>query len=148
MINVVQGHGEQVIENAWPHDGPHTDEQVEQAAAAFAHLAHYLANATQQPRTALPDVGVTNNVICGVADAAGRLGQTLQQLRHHAHDLATDPTLYHGGDVADHDLATVTARQAADHLSDAEQAADVVQDTLMAALRNLASLDHRPNEGT
>lgn len=71
---------EDLVEQAWPYDGPHDADSVTTAAAAVAELARYLANATWHAHT-LPYASTTYRILGCLNSATWRAVQVIEQLR-------------------------------------------------------------------
>lgn len=85
-----------VIEQHWRYDGPHSADQVTDAAAAVALLVRYLNNATgpgNAPKT-LEWAATVDRVLGCVNSFAHGLDQLLRQLADALRGQAGDPSLY------------------------------------------------------
>jgi len=145
-------HGDEVIEQYWPYDGPHDDHTTQQAAVAMAHLARYLANATGpgHRQDALPYAAVGNAVVGNLASMTGRLTEVLMQLAGFFGAQASDPTLYDDrrrGPKPQH--APTVANTAAAYLVDARSAAAELLHLLKTTQSNSVHLgnDDLPSPG-
>lgn len=84
---------DELIEEVWPYDGPHTPESVAAALTAMGCLLRYTNNATWKPKTVpyAPHVyralGHINSVVYG-------LDQLLEQLSAALGRHSDDPSLY------------------------------------------------------
>lgn len=71
---------EDVIDKAWPYDGPHSTESVISAAEAIADLVRYMNNATRTPGR-LPYAGDVYTVLGHLTTMTRRLPQLVTQLK-------------------------------------------------------------------
>lgn len=93
---------EDVIEKAWPYDGPHSSESIISAAQGVAELVRYLNNATRTPAR-LPYMGDVDAVLGQLSTAFDRLPQLVTQMCAvvEQHWNSTDVYDDQGGDVQD-----------------------------------------------
>lgn len=130
------------IRRLLPYDGPHSGETVAAAAAALPPLVRYLNNATRSP-AGLPYAATVDRVVAGLESVAMGLDQLLGQLVEHTERHAADPTLYddrHGRE------GRQTALRAAESLTQARGAADVLSAKLQAVRALTAHLGSAPHD--
>lgn len=115
--------GDGIVDQYWPYDGPHDDDQTRQGAVAIARLVRYLNNATGPGHrdSALPYAATANSVVAGLAGMAGLMPQLLEQLAGFLQAQANDPTLYDDRRDERHYPASRTAQDAVDRLWDARE---------------------------
>lgn len=129
---------EDLVEQAWPYDGPHDVDSVTTAASAIADLSRYLANATWHPH-ALPYASTTYRILGGLNSAIYRQVQVLEQLREAAGRIAQDPALY--DDRRDRP-GSQTAAELTQHLDAARMLAGQLADALSTAHAIASHLGH------
>ena len=83
----------EVVESAWPYDGPHDAYNVAQAALATSQLIRYLSNATMK-RGTLQYAANAGAIIGHLSSAVARLPHLLNQLDDFVTRQAEDPSLY------------------------------------------------------
>lgn len=103
---------DEVVDQLWPYDGPHTAEMVAAAARAVSDLVRYLNNATRH-QSVVPDAPSVHRVLAEVETAVFRPPQLLSQLQSVAEQLVFDPTLY---DDREDRVAANTAAELAENL--------------------------------
>jgi hypothetical protein len=110
----------QMVEQAWPYDGPHTAESVTDAAQAINALVRYLNNATGPVNAtrSLKWAATTNRVVGGIKAAFYGFDQLLSQLANAMCQQVDDPTLY---DERQDRAAGETAKQVATFLVQARK---------------------------
>lgn len=136
--------GEDVVDQHWPFDGPHSATRTTDACDGLARLVRYLDNATSSP-VGLGSAQETYHALGGLADTAGRLPQLLHQLSAWTNELAKDTSLGHDAFKAEGPKpAAETATRAATQLDDAVTHANRLYETLSAAHEHLSHLYHRP----
>lgn len=136
--------GEDVVDQHWPFDGPHSAKRTTDALDAVARLVRYLDNATSSP-DGLGSAQETYNALGGLSDTAGRLPQLLQQLSAWANELATDTSLGHDAFKAEGSKpAAETATRAATQLDEAVGHTNRLYESLNGAREHLSHLYHRP----
>jgi hypothetical protein len=82
---------DEVVQQHWPYDGPHSDATMASAAQAIAELVRYLNNAAWSVKLDGPGL---YSVLSPLAGGLLSLDQLLGQLHAAAHSLVDDPTLY------------------------------------------------------
>lgn len=113
--------GPETIQARWPYDGPHSREQVSEAADALYSLVRYLNNATNSAHepTTLGCAVTSYRVAGGVKAAVSAMDQLLGQLGDALQHQATNPTLHDdrrdrpAGDTAHAAAAALRGAQAA-----------------------------------
>lgn len=85
-----------VIDTAYPYDGPHDDEMVASAAAALPRLVRYLNNATGpgHRKASLTYAATAYRIVNELGAAIDLLPQVLEQVMAFLQEQADDPTLY------------------------------------------------------
>jgi len=88
---------DELVEQHWPYDGPHSYDSVLQAARAMTALARYLGNATGPGGNGLKTLALgphVYRVLGAVSGALGSLDQVLEQLADAEKRVGADPTAY------------------------------------------------------
>lgn len=141
--------GINLVNAAWPLDGPYTPESLISAARALAELYRYLAHATiGDAARALPNIPDAYPAF-GVLMAAARSNQqVLQQVATRIDHLAEiDPTIRHdNGDDAEGNRAAVALIDAAEHLRGAANSAGQMAAALSHASGQLSHIYHEDAE--
>lgn len=82
---------EDIVEEHWPYDGPHTDDKVIDALSAAVELIRYANNATQRRMEYAASVysaaAMTRSVVASLEQLLTQLGGMLRQM-------TDDPNLY------------------------------------------------------
>lgn len=128
-----------VIDTAYPYDGPHDDEMVASAAAALPRLVRYLNNATGPGHrsSSLTYAATADRIVNTLTSAIGLLPQLLAQLAGFLEAEADNATLY---DDRHDRVAGRTAEHAALSIEDAINLANALFDALTIAARHTTHL--------
>lgn len=130
---------EDIVEQHWPYDGPHTDEKVIDALSATVQLIRYANNATHRRMTYVASVYSAVSMVHAMVSS---LEQLFEQLAGMTADMATDPDLYDDRYSADMP-ADQEARIAANLLGDAAEEVDQLAAVVSRANSVLVHLGHR-----
>jgi hypothetical protein len=106
---------DEIVEQHFPYDGPHSAHTMADAADVIAGLVRYLNNAGWSVRLDGPSL---HRVLSGLSLALQRTDQLLAQMGNAAEALADDPTLY---DTRPLILGADTVTAVADALTEARQ---------------------------
>lgn len=82
---------EDIVEEHWPYDGPHTDDKVVDALSAAVQLIRYANNATQRRMQYAASVYSATSMVHSLVAS---LEQLLDQLAEMTERMADDPDLY------------------------------------------------------
>lgn len=131
---------DEIVEEFWAYDGPHTPAKIRAAAWTISRLVRYINNATQYERGPgdAPSIG---RVLGAISGAVYGLDQLLDQHARAAQFFAEDPTLY--DDRAPRAQGGTTARELAKELQDARHAARRLAHALDQACGLAGRLGHR-----
>jgi hypothetical protein len=137
----------EVVEAAWPYDGPHDDETVSSAATAISRLVRYLNNATQHrnARHTLAWAATTDRITGSLHETTALLPQLLTQLAAAMRAQCDNPGLY--DDRHDGRDAAVTASTAAGLLEYAADAAHDLAGQLASVRRHTTHLGNNEPKG-
>lgn len=129
-----------IVEEFWSYDGPHTPWKIRSALYAATQLIRYANNATQYPDR------IANGPLLGVGAGSVNaltygLDQLLDQLARAAERVAEDPTLY--DDRAPREQGGDTARGLAAELDQVRRGLLAVRPALDRAAQLGSRLGHR-----
>jgi len=137
--------GDDVVNEHWPYDGPHSPDSVREATVALSALVRYCKNATTHSDGLgyAPQVYTT---LGGLTETAERLPQLMSQLFRWAKLTETDATVRHDQHRADADRGAAAgqhaASEAAELLHSASLQVGALADTLSRVRAELAHLCH------
>lgn len=131
---------EDLIEEHWPYDGPHSDDKIVDALSAAVQLVRYANNASQRRLRYAASVysaaSMTHSLVAGLEQLLTQLAASLRQMA------ADDPDLYDDR-YSDTHPASETAGLAAELLVDAgTQPVDALVRAIGQATRELVHLGH------
>ena len=140
-------YGDDVIQQYWHVDGPHSDVTTREAGRALAELVRFLNHATgpDHARSALPYASLADSLVGSLASAVDGMHQLLNQIGHFLETQANDPSLVDDRRDPDRYPAHVTAITAAEELEHAAQQASALLGSLKRAKQHAL---HLGNEDT
>lgn len=136
---------DEIVEQYWPYDGPHSPERLGTALAAVAELVRYSNNASQHSKN-LGYAPEGYRALGGMSRATGDMPQLFGQLATWAEQLSQDPTVRHDAWRAEpavcHQVAQETAVEAVTALRQAGALAQQLHEAVSTAQQQLSHLYH------